>query len=333
MTNIKREIKHQFLFIILILLSFLSKEILSFNKIEVLINEISTNNKNIIIDCYGNYSSWIELYNYGKNPLDISGYGLSNEEYIPLKWTFPKNTIINPGEYLIIFATDKKSKDKEFHTNFELSNEGDLLFFSNSKAELIEKIIIPSLEENESYGRIDNNKFQKMISSPGKKNKKTISPPKFSYESGFYDNEFLLNLSSIDNSEIFYTIDGTNPINSNTSKIYKKPIKIYDRSGEPNIYSEIGDDPDSPLFIGTLTGYNRPKYLLDKAMIIRAFCKNEEGQSKIIDHTYFVTTGNLSQYKNITVVSIVTNPDNLFDPVRGIYVVGYDYLEEKKKIN
>ena len=46
-------------------------------------------------------------------------------------------------------------------------------------------------------------------------------------------------------------------------------------------------------------GYNKPKYLLDKAMIIRAYCKNEEGQSRIIDHSYFVTTGNLAQNKNI----------------------------------
>ena len=327
-----KEIKQHLLFPILILLVFLSKKIVTKNKIEVVINEISTNNINTLKDSYGNYSSWIELYNYGENPLDISGYGLSNEEYLPHKWTFPKNTMINSGEYLIVFASDKKSKDNEFHINFKLNKEGDNLFFSNSKAELIEKIAIPFLEETESYGRIDNNKFTRMIPSPGKKNKKKISAPTFSYESGFYDDDFLLNLSSSENAKIYYTIDGTNPINSNTSKIYESPIKIYDRSEEPNFYSEIGDDPESPLFIGTLTGYNRPKYLLDKAMIVRAYCKNKEGQSEIIDHTYFVTTGNLAQYKNTTVVSIVTNPDNLFDPVKGIYVVGYDYLEEKKKL-
>jgi len=65
---------------------------------------------------------------------------------------------------------------------------------------------------------------------------------------------------------------------------------------------------------------------------VRAYCKNEEGQSKIISHSYFVTSGNLEQYKNNTVISIVTNPDNLFDPLKGIYVVGYEYIEEKKKL-
>ena len=333
MASNKTKMKYMLLFIIFIISFSLSKQQNSKNSnIEVKINEISTNNIKTIKDSYGNHSSWIELYNCGKNAIDISGYGLSNEEYIPLKWRFPKNTILKPREYLVIFTSDRKSNYEEFHTNFILNKDGDLLFFSNSNGEIIEKIKIPSLQEDESYGRTEDNFFQKMIPSPGKKNKKEISPPIFSKESGFYDNEFLLTLSSKENCEIFYTIDASDPLNSNTVQAYKGPIKIYDKSGDPNLYSEIGDDPESPLFIGPLTGYNKPKYLLDKAMIIRAFCRNEEGQSKIIDHSYFVTTGNLAQYKKTTIVSIVTNPDNFFDPNKGIYVVGYKYLEEKKKL-
>ena len=123
MPNIKKEIKHHCFLIFLFLFSSLSKEIFSQNKVEVLINEILINN-NFYKDSYGNYSSWIELYNSGKNSLDISGYGLSNEEYIPFKWTFPKKTIINSGDYLIVFASEKKSKAQEFHTNFELNKNG-----------------------------------------------------------------------------------------------------------------------------------------------------------------------------------------------------------------
>ena len=216
-----------FSLLLFILIFAISKEKSSENK-KILINEISTNNN--LLDSYGNYSSWIEIYNKGEELLDISGYGLSNEEYIPLKWAFPKDTIINPGEYLIVFTSDKKSKSKEFHTNFQLKNDGDLLIFSKPNAELIEKIDIPSLKEDESYGRSDNNEFQKMIPSPGKKNKIIILPPKFSNESGFYDNDFFLTLLSSINAEIYYTIDGTNPINSNTSIMYKHPIKIYARS-------------------------------------------------------------------------------------------------------
>ena len=54
-------------------------------------------------------------------------------------------------------------------------------------------------------------------------------------------------------------------------------------------------------------GYNKPKYPLDKAMIVRAYCKNQEGQSRIIDHSFFVTTGNLVQYKNTETTTSYSN--------------------------
>ena len=318
-------------YISLIILLSLSEGISFQNKNEIKINEICTSNK-IILDGNKNYSSWIEIYNSDEFPINISGYGLSNEGNIPFKWTFPKNTIIKPGEYLMVYNSKTKSTDRELHTNFVLNKNWNTLFFTNSNCELLEKIEIPMLNDDETFGRTEDDIFQKMIPSPGKKNKRNIAPPVFSNISGFYESDFLLTLSSSEHAEIYFTTDGSDPLNSKTVQIYKEQIKIYDKSGEPNFYSEIGDDPESPLFIGPLTGYKKPKYLLDKAMIVRAYCKNEEGQSQIISHSYFVTSGNLKQYKNNTVISIVTNPDNLFDPVKGIYVVGYDYLEEKKKL-
>ena len=323
-----------FISFIMIFYFSLSEETLSKYKPNVVINEICTNNKNSLLDSYGEYSPWIELYNFGKNTVDISGYGLSNEGYIPFKWTFPQNTIINSNEYLIVFISDKKSNNDELHTNFELDINGDILFFSNKNAELIEKIEIPKLKENESYGRITDTVFKKMTPTPKTENEILIEPPIFSKESGFYEEEFLLILSSSEGTKIYYTIDGSDPLNSSTSKIYKEPIKIYDRSSEPNFYAEIGEEQNSPLSIGSMgSGYKRPNYLLDKPMVVRACSKNNERNSIVISHTYFVTTGSLAQYQDFTVVSLVTNPENLFDPDKGIYVVGNEYVEAIKKNN
>ena len=320
--------------LILFFYSSSSKDVLSQNNIEVIINEICTNNQNIIEDKYGNYSSWIELYNKGESAKDISGFGLSNEEYIPLKWTFPKNTIIDSKKYLIIFISDKKSLLEELHTNFELNPKGDLIILSSPKGELIEKIEIPKLKKDISYGRTSHNTFLETNPTPGRKNEIIVQEPIFSEKSGFFENEFFLTLSSPEEEvEIYYTLDSSNPQNSSTAQIYKKPIKIYDRSSEPNFYAEIGDDENSPLFIGSMGGYKKPKYLIDKAMVVRAYSKNKEGKSNIVQHTYFVTTGNLYNYKDFTVVSLVTNPENLFDPEKGIYVVGKDYIEKKNSLD
>ena len=158
--------------------------------------------------------------------------------------------------------------------------------------------------------------------------------PNFSKDSGFYDNEFTLELScNEEGAEVYYTTDSSNPLTSDTAKKYSEPIKIYDRSKEPNVYAEIGDDENSPLFIGPLGGYKKPTYLIDKAMVVRAYCKNKDGNSQVYTHTYFVTTENLSKYQDFTIVSLVANPEDLFDPENGLYVVGNGYIEAKKKLD
>jgi hypothetical protein len=66
-------------------------------------------------------------------------------------------------------------------------------------------------------------------------------------------------------------------------------------------------------------------------MVVRAVAKNAKGEfSEVNSKTYFVTNEDLAQYEDLTVVSIVTNPENLFDPDIGIYVTGTMYQDWKK---
>ena len=106
-----------FLFVLLLISVSLTNEAVKNQKI--FINEICTNNNKNLLDSYGGHPSWIELYNPTNNAVDISGYGLSNEGYIPFKWTFPKNTKINPYGFLLVYASEKKSLESELHTNFK----------------------------------------------------------------------------------------------------------------------------------------------------------------------------------------------------------------------
>ena len=155
----------------------------------------------------------------------------------------------------------------------------------------------------------------------------------FSKESGFYPSEFSLTLTSSNGEKIYYTTDGSDPTNSNTVKEYTSPIEIIDRSNEPNIYSDYAEDENSPISVSRGTGYQKPPFLVEKGMIVRAVIKNDQGFSKIFEKSYFVTTGQLSQYKDYTVVSLVTNPENLFDPDKGIYVTGTQYINWKNSGN
>ena len=162
--------------------------------------------------------------------------------------------------------------------------------------------------------------------------KPNVNPPKFSKISGFYPDDFKLKLISEENNEIYYTDDSTDPRTSESAQKYEGYILIYDKSLEPNIYSAIGQNDSSPVSICIMRRYTVPQYPVDKAMIIRAAAKNSKGEfSEVITKTYFVTNEKLYYYQDLVVISLVTNPENLFDPDIGIYVTGNQYQEALRK--
>ena len=177
-----------------------------------------------------------------------------------------------------------------------------------------------------SYERKD----LRVIEETQSKEEILIKPPGFSRVSGFYPDNFKLKLSSEENTKIYYTLDSSDPKTSPTSQEFKDYILIYDRSSEPNNFSSLGEDDDSPISISRGHRYKGLQYLVDKAMIVRAVSKNEKGEfSQVISKTYFVTNEDLYKYEDTTVISLVTDPENLFSPDFGIYVTGTMFQEWK----
>ena len=158
-----------------------------------------------------------------------------------------------------------------------------------------------------------------------------VNPPRFSRVAGFYPEDFKLKLISDKNTRIYYTLDSTDPRTSETAQEFRDYILIYDRSSEPNIYSAIEENEESPVSISKGQRYKAPLYPVDKAMIVRAVAINRDGEfSEIITKIYFVTNDALYKYQDLNIVSLVTEPDNLFSPEIGIYVTGNSYQEWKK---
>ncbi len=299
---------------------------------DVCINEICSQNKASLADSYGVYSDWIELYNPGDTAVDLTGYGLSDKADKPMQWVFPEGTTIAPKTYMIVFASKQASTASELHTGFALSKNGETLILSNPQGEILQQVIVPTLAEDESYGRTPDggSNFEVMSATPAEANEIVVSAPVFSAESGFYGTDFSLSLSSYNNEAIYYTVDGSDPTTSPTAQLYTSAITVQDRTNQANIYSAYAEDDNSPQSICRGVGYRAPTFLVDKATVVRAAAKNENGiYSSVTNGTYFVTNGNLAKYQNMTVVSLVTNPDNLFDPDKGIYVTGNQYLNWK----
>ena len=173
---------------------------------------------------------------------------------------------------------------------------------------------------------------KKKISKKKNKNKKKQQNKSFTFSkiSGFYPENFKLRLSAEEDATIYYTVGPSDPRTSKTAKEYEEPILIYDKTKEPNVYANIISNETSPVSV-SWSNFNGPVYPVDKAFVVRAVAKNKKGEfSEINSKTYFVITGDLEVYQDLTVVPIVTNPANLFDPNIGIYVIGTMYQEWKK---
>ena len=138
--------------------------------ITVSINEYMIGNTRTITDQEGNYSDFIELYNYGDKDINLEGCFLSDDISNVTKYAF-SNITIKSKEYLIVYASNKnKIVDNEVHTNFRLSKTDNYIVLSNTDSSLIDKVKIVDLKDNISYGKKDDKWCYYTSATPGIEN-------------------------------------------------------------------------------------------------------------------------------------------------------------------
>ncbi|ORX67731.1 hypothetical protein BCR32DRAFT_272546 [Anaeromyces robustus] len=169
--------------------------------------------------------------------------------------------------------------------------------------------------------------FLAFASSKAIKEKALI--PKFSLASGFYDDPIELEIKTSNSKAIiYYTTDGSVP--NENSTIYEKPILLKNKSDTENVYCAINTFEPTNKFV--------PHEKVKKANIIRAIAKlpnsNTNTNSTIVSKTYFVGLNQKELYDDVPIISLITDPYNLFDYEHGIYVLGKthdDWLKEDPK--
>lgn len=70
----------------------------------VYISELMTRNGTTTAGPNGQYPDWIELHNTTNAPVDLSGCGISDDIRKPYRFTFPRGTVIDPGQYLVLWC-------------------------------------------------------------------------------------------------------------------------------------------------------------------------------------------------------------------------------------
>lgn len=127
------------------------------NQSDMRLNEILTFNTNDFEDDFGNKNGWIELFNKSYGTVDIGGCYLTNDPKNLRKYIIPKGdelTRIKPRQHILFWA-DNEPYRGTFHINFKLEDSKEVLLVSSDGRTIIDRIQIPVLGENQSFGRLD----------------------------------------------------------------------------------------------------------------------------------------------------------------------------------
>ncbi len=126
----------------------------------VVISEFQASNNSTLADEDGDFSDWIELYNSSLDPVDITGWHLTDDATDFSKWTLgdaDHPIILETGEFRLVFASGKDRTDPaaELHTNFQLSAAGEFLALVEDDGQSIASQYAPEYPtqlEDHSYG-------------------------------------------------------------------------------------------------------------------------------------------------------------------------------------
>lgn len=234
-------------------------------------------------------TDWVELHNSTGSAVNLAGYGISNNPKNPAKWVFP-DISIEPGEYLLLYATGSadKAQKKNLKLNFNISSTGEALFFFDPNGKLIDKLSAGRMRSGQSYGRDgSDNRYYYADPTPGTPNGKGYEGitqlPAFSVTPGIYDNAVTVAITAGEGETIRYTTDCTTP--NASSQVY---------SGELSI---------------------------SKNTVIRAAAFRDGYLSgDVATATYLFGSDGVNHA--LPVVTLVTDPDNLWNSKTGIYATG-----------
>lgn len=290
------------------------------------INEVCTKNEGSIADPNGKYYDYIEIYNNSDRTISLQGYGLTDDMEEPYKYTFPSETILLAKHRILIYATKKGNASNTYYTGFSLDTDiENTLYLSDGQGKVTDKIVIPVLKQDIAYGYAEDGigELTTLLPSPGEDNTSTgiyvdVEEPTFSIPAGFCRGGEQLVVSTEDTSLIiYYTLDNTTPTKDSIQ--YTTPIILENPSSNDNTYHNYTN-------VTLDDSYTPPKDPVDKAVVMKAFAVDEDGnQSDIITNTYFVDLADKELYQDGLMISLTTEPDNLFDDSTGIYVTGLKY--------
>lgn len=193
------------------------------------ISEFVANNQLSLRDGHREAPDWIEIHNPNATPLDLAGYGLSDNPSAPFKWTFPEASVIAPHGFLIVFASGRDTSPDAMgylHADFSLASGGESVVLTDPGGLTADAILnYPPQDEDLAYGRDLNGVLTQLATTPGGVNLAEsfsgwLEPPVFSHSRGFQDKAFSLTITNPNpGSQLLVSVNGSEPTLNYTGPI------------------------------------------------------------------------------------------------------------------
>lgn len=122
---------------------------------QLYVNEIMASSTTCCPDDNGGtdeFDDWIEIYNAGDDPVDLSGMYLSDDLSDPFKSKIPNGVTLPAGGFLVFWA-DEQGSQGPLHMNFKLSKGGEAvgLFYKDGRE--INSKVFSDQDDNKSFER------------------------------------------------------------------------------------------------------------------------------------------------------------------------------------
>ncbi|HSH16204.1 MAG TPA: lamin tail domain-containing protein, partial [Verrucomicrobiae bacterium] len=125
---------------------------------DLFINEWMASNQATLVDpADGNYEDWFELYNAGTEPVDLTGFYLTDNLNNKTQFPIPSGYVIDPGGYMLVWAdNDVEQNDPnsaDLHVNFALSQGGEAIGLFSPAGIVVDQVLFSRQTNDISQGR------------------------------------------------------------------------------------------------------------------------------------------------------------------------------------
>lgn len=205
---------------------------------QVVINEYSAANWKQFEDDHADYEDWIELYNTAVSTVDLSGYGLSDDENEKGKFTFAPGTLLPPKAHLLVWCSGRNIQTNGvFHASFKLAQTKktkEKVVLTTASGTIVQNIELKKTAVHQSVCRTtDGAAIWKVCTEPTPAWSNDLTEqyldfadkPDMDLEAGNYPDSILVTITSKETDGIIrYTINGDEP--TSDSPVVNGPIKI-----------------------------------------------------------------------------------------------------------